>query len=368
MMGSRQQGAPPVRREENQKDIEVEADKVGLIIGKAGGTIRAIQDATGVYISVNRDPPPDGRPVRILTLKGTESQIAAGEVEVIRVGNGGRVGVPGSEGTMGFAAQGGGGGMGGGPPGGFGGGGPRMGGPGLGYGAASGGHEETMSVLAPTIGLVIGRGGETIRSVIAQGERETTGCGSCLDLACTLVAHSLLFLLCTVVASPFLPLDSGIQDRTGCSVQVQREEGPEPGMKQIKLVGSADACARARAEIEAVVAATREMGGQGLGAGYQGVGGPRFGGGGGVSQSVQTTQCAYAGSAAQQLSRFVYAVGSRLFVSLCVRVRTLLSTVAALPASPAWTAPPVVVVPPALGASVVVPVVSVARAVQEARV
>ena len=158
MMGSRPSGAPAARREEHSKEMEIEADKVGLIIGKGGETIKQIQYATGVYISVNRDPPPDGRPVRTLTLKGTEQQIAAGEIEVTRVGNGGRVGVPGSEGTMGFAAQGGGGG-----------GGPRMGGPGLGYGgpsgAASGGHEEMMSVLAPTIGLVIGRGGETIRSV-----------------------------------------------------------------------------------------------------------------------------------------------------------------------------------------------------------
>ena len=114
--------------------------------------IRSIQDRTGVYIAVSKDAPADGRPVRVLTLKGSESQIAAGEAEVQRVvemgDRSGYGGPPGAGGGFGGGGGGGGGGFDG-----------RRGGPGLGYGGGGDRHEESMQILASTIGVVVGRGG-----------------------------------------------------------------------------------------------------------------------------------------------------------------------------------------------------------------
>ena len=182
-----------------------------MVIGRMGETIKQIQSLTGVYINVSREPPQDGRPVRVLTLKGNPQQIAAGEAEVMRVCAAARE-----------FGGGGGGGMGGGPS--------R---PGLGFGGGGGGDAEIMQVPAATIGMVIGRGGESIRRA------ETI---------------------------------------SGAMIKVQQDDGSAPGMRVIKLIGSADACARARAEIESIVNATREMGGQGLGPPGGGFRGPPGGG------------------------------------------------------------------------------------------
>jgi far upstream element-binding protein len=194
---------------------------VGLIIGKQGATVREIQDCTGVHVNVSRDPPPDGRPVRLVTLRGTSQQVAAGEIEVRRVCAGGRVGVEGSEGSVGPSGGGGGGG------GGFSG--PR---PGLGFSGGAGGREEVMLIPQQTISLVIGRGGETIR---------------------------------------------GIEMRSGAMVKVQREEADAAGMRMIKLIGTPEQCGAARGEIDHIVSSSREMGGQGVGR----YGGPPGGGPGG---------------------------------------------------------------------------------------
>jgi far upstream element-binding protein len=181
------------------------------VIGRGGETIKQIQSFTGCYIQVHKEAP--GEPntgMRTLTLKGTERAIALGEVEVHRVCAGGRVGVDAPPP------------IGGGGGGGFGG--PR---PGLGFGgAAPGSGEEVVQVPGPMIGLVIGRGGETIR---------------------------------------------GIQDRTGALIQVQKDDGNAQGLRDVKILGPPDAIAAARQSIDEIIMSTREMQG---GGGFGGPAGP----------------------------------------------------------------------------------------------
>lgn len=178
---------------------------VGLVIGRGGETIKAIQSMTGVYIQVHKEAPGERSNMRTITLKGSDAAIAAGEEEIHRVCAQSR------------EAGGSGGGGGGGP--GFGG-----GRPGLGYNS-SGGSEETVQVPASMIGLVIGRGGESIRA---------------------------------------------IQDRTGAMVQVQKDDNP-PDLRNVKLIGTPQAINEARRAIDDIIMSTREMqGGSFAGAGPPG--------------------------------------------------------------------------------------------------
>jgi far upstream element-binding protein len=197
---------------------------VGLVIGRGGETIKQIQSMTGVYVQVHKENPGgENRPgLRLITLKGSEQSIAAGEVEVMRIVNGADQG-----------GYGGGGGMG--RPGGFSGGSgaPR---PGLGF--QGGDNSEMILVPGSVIGLVIGRGGETIKS---------------------------------------------IQERTGAMVQVIKEIRPDAqGMRDVKLIGQPGPIAAARVAIEEIIASSKEFGGSGVQRGppQGGYGGGGGGGGG----------------------------------------------------------------------------------------
>mmetsp|Transcript_21851 Transcript_21851/g.32557 ORF Transcript_21851/g.32557 Transcript_21851/m.32557 type:complete len:571 (+) Transcript_21851:121-1833(+) len=63
------------------KDIRIPNDKVGLVIGRGGETIKNLQADTGAKIQIAKDTRP-GSPNRVVTLSGSEEQIVIAEKEV----------------------------------------------------------------------------------------------------------------------------------------------------------------------------------------------------------------------------------------------------------------------------------------------
>lgn len=153
-----------------QEEIMVPGNKVGLIIGKGGETIKQLQEKTGAKMVVVQDGPGQemekplkisGDPQKVEHAKQLVMDLIGGDQN-----NGGRGG-------------GGGGGGGGRDGGGFGGGRsmqPRQqdhGNPNYGYGNGGGPHNEQIELFVPKIavGVVIGKGGDMIKKIQAE-----TGC------------------------------------------------------------------------------------------------------------------------------------------------------------------------------------------------
>merc|ERR1719225_1437387 len=156
-------------------EMMVPGHKVGLIIGKAGETIKQLQEQSGAKIVIIQDSPEaaNEKPLRIT---GTPENVEAAKIAVIDIVN------QGDDREMGFAGRGRGRGRGrvgfdrgrggrGGGRGGYGqpqwGGSPNGGPGGNDYG---GGGQFTDYVAVPSnkCGLIIGKGGETIKSINQQ--------------------------------------------------------------------------------------------------------------------------------------------------------------------------------------------------------
>ncbi|CAK9192756.1 unnamed protein product [Sphagnum troendelagicum] len=131
------------------KNIDVPNSKVGLIIGKGGETIKYLQQQSGARIQVARDADSDPRlSTRQVEIMGSAEQISHAEQLVRDVIAEASSGGPGAHG-------------------------------GRGYGPSSG---EQIQVKVPNnkVGLIIGRGGETIKSLQSRsGVRIQVCCRDC---------------------------------------------------------------------------------------------------------------------------------------------------------------------------------------------
>ncbi|KAK9763949.1 hypothetical protein K7432_008951 [Basidiobolus ranarum] len=127
--------------------INVPNNKVGLVIGKGGETIRMLQERSGARIAVTpdsaRDPGSQERPVSVI---GDEAAIERARALIDEVINGDAYR---NRGQGGFGGQ-------------YGGGG--------GYGQSHGGNFENVTIQVPNdiVGLLIGKGGETIKMLQQQ--------------------------------------------------------------------------------------------------------------------------------------------------------------------------------------------------------
>ena len=173
-------GGGGVEGERRLSEIRVPVSSVGLVIGKMGETIRQLEAMTGCEIKVARDNRP-GEEERVITLRGTDEQNARAHEEINKV-------VAGGPGNRSY-------------------GGPPSSHSGLGYG---GGNSFVVHVPNMAVGLLIGRSGETIKS---------------------------------------------LQQRSGCSVQVQRNSDVPPGAdsREVTLIGREDQIDMARREIEMII-------------------------------------------------------------------------------------------------------------------
>lgn len=189
---------------------------VGLIIGRGGETIRDLQERSGCHINiVGEQKSVNGlRPVNLIGSMETTTRAKNLIMEIVD-----------SDTRNGGAPGGGGGGRpqyGDGPPG--------RGQRGDHMGGGPDKTNDSIYVPSEAVGMIIGKGGETIREM---------------------------------------------QSSTGCKINVSQSSGPNETEREIGLVGSLDAIARAKQAIEDKVEAVRQKnsgGGGGGGSGYGGRG------------------------------------------------------------------------------------------------
>ena len=184
----------PLKDGEDSLQIMVPDRTVGLIIGRGGETIRDLQERSGCHINiVGENKSINGlRPVNLIGSPAAARHAKELILEIVdsdsRNGN-----------------QGGGGGGGGGPPAG------NAGNPRPGRNDAmggGGGHDrinDSIYVPSEAVGMIIGKGGETIREM---------------------------------------------QNNTGCKINVSQSSGPGEVEREIGLVGARDAISRAKRAIE----------------------------------------------------------------------------------------------------------------------
>ncbi|KAL0314055.1 UNVERIFIED_CONTAM: Far upstream element-binding protein 1 [Sesamum angustifolium] len=137
------EGDVPVPSDEGQpgsdtqilsRKMEVPNDKVGVLIGKAGDTIRSLQDNSGAKIQIMRDADADPRSAtRPLEIVGTLENINKAEKLIKDADAGGSPSLV----ARGFST----------------------------VQAASGGEQLEIQVPIEKVGLIIGKGGETIRNL-----------------------------------------------------------------------------------------------------------------------------------------------------------------------------------------------------------
>ncbi|KAF4121636.1 far upstream element-binding protein [Geosmithia morbida] len=196
-------GATALREGEDHTQIMVPDRTVGLIIGRGGETIRDLQERSGCHINiVGESKSVNGlRPVNLI---GTHEAAAKAKdfiMEIVESDSRGEGPAP-SRGPPG-----------GGPPGGRGDMPPRREG---GMPNGGGGYDkinDTMYVPSDAVGMIIGKGGETIREM---------------------------------------------QSTTGCKINVAQSSGPGEVEREIALIGSQDSIARAKQAIEDKVDAVRQ--------------------------------------------------------------------------------------------------------------
>ncbi|KAG7294657.1 hypothetical protein NEMBOFW57_004734 [Staphylotrichum longicolle] len=203
--GGRGAAAPPVPKEgEDSLQIMVPDRTVGLIIGRGGETIRDLQERSSCHINiVSENKSVNGlRPVNLIGTPAAARHAKELILEIVdsdsRNGN-----------NMGNARP------------------PRNDNYGGGGGPAGGGHDkvnDSIYVPSDAVGMIIGKGGETIREM---------------------------------------------QNMTGCKINVSQSSGPGEVEREIGLVGSRDSIAMAKRAIEDKVDAARQKsaGGGGRGRG-----------------------------------------------------------------------------------------------------
>ncbi|CAK7221048.1 hypothetical protein SBRCBS47491_004394 [Sporothrix bragantina] len=261
-MGGSGPGGPggpgqPLAEGEERIQIMIPDRTVGLIIGRGGETIRDLQERSGCHINiVDETQSVSGlRPVNLIGGRAETTQAKELIMEIVdsdtRNGGPGGPGGPGGGGGGGPPFRHGGGGGGGYGGGGYGGG----GGGGGGYGGGGGGDRvnDSMFVPAEAVGMIIGKGGETIREM---------------------------------------------QSTTGCKINVSQTPGANENEREIGLVGTREAIERAKVSIEEKVEAVRQKnsgGGYGGPGAGRGRGGRDGGDGGGYRQRRDYDNPGYGG-------------------------------------------------------------------------
>ena len=208
---------------EHSMEMRIPSERVGLVIGKMGETIRQLQQMTGCSIQVAKESA-GGDGDRVVTLRGTDEQIVRADEEIRRViSSGGLLSTSGlrSAASLSSSSH-----------------------AGVGYGGSS---TLTMQIPNIAVGLLIGKSGETIRSM---------------------------------------------QQKTGAIIQVQRntEVDPTSSTREVVLSGNEQQVEAARREVEFIVqekleleqrASRSAMGGPPMGGqlGGDGRDGPAAGGG-----------------------------------------------------------------------------------------
>ena len=216
--------------------IPVPHDKVGIIIGKAGATVKMIQERTRTIVKIPPEPDADNPTLRTISIGAeTQEEAIAAQMEIHQV-------------LQQYHMNSGGGGGGGGGNGG----GSGFGGHNGGINGLGGGGQTTVIVPVPDdrVGGIIGSRGSTIKS---------------------------------------------IQDmtRTRINIPTACEPGSFPPMRMIQILGAEPGVSHAKAEIEKIISMNSRVGGGGGGGGggyqqggfYGGGGGGGWGGGGGVAGS-----------------------------------------------------------------------------------
>eukprot|EP00466_Bigelowiella_natans_P003022 jgi/Bigna1/131026/aug1.13_g5734 len=167
----------------SSKDIKIPNDKVGLVIGRGGETIKSLQADTGARIQIAKEPRP-GSPNRMVTLSGSEEQIRLVEKEVFGLIESRQRHQGGGGGNRGDTAQ------------------------------------KHIQIPQDKVGLLIGKGGETIRN---------------------------------------------LQANTGCRIQVTRDSEADPNAptRQVSLSGTDRQVAHAESEIESLMQGQQGGGGGG---------------------------------------------------------------------------------------------------------
>lgn len=183
-------GAAALRDGEDHTQIMVPDRTVGLIIGRGGETIRDLQERSGCHINiVGESKSVNGlRPVNLIGTHEAATKAKDFIMEIVESDSRG-------EGPAASRPPPGGGGRGDAPP--------RRDGP----MAGSGGDKvnDTMYVPSDAVGMIIGKGGETIREM---------------------------------------------QSATGCKINVAQSSGPGEVEREIALIGSRDSISRAKQAIE----------------------------------------------------------------------------------------------------------------------
>ncbi|CAK7274814.1 hypothetical protein SEPCBS57363_006356 [Sporothrix epigloea] len=241
-------GSQPLAEGEECIQIMIPDRTVGLIIGRGGETIRDLQERSACHINIVGEAKSVSglRPVNLIGGRAETTHAKELIMEIVdsdtRNGTSGGPGGPGGSGASGYPfRQDGGGGYGGGYGGGNGG---YSGGYGSGYGGGGGGDRQTDSMLVPAeaVGMIIGKGGETIREM---------------------------------------------QSTTGCKINVSQAPSANENEREIGLVGTREAIERAKASVEEKVEAVRQRnsgGNYNPGGGGRGRGGRDGGDGGNYRQ------------------------------------------------------------------------------------
>ncbi|KYK58435.1 far upstream element-binding protein 2 [Drechmeria coniospora] len=199
-------GAAQLRDGEDHMQIMVPDRTVGLIIGRGGETIRDLQERSGCHINiVGETKSVNGlRPVNLI---GSVEAAARAKDAIMEIVDSDTRGENPAVKTK--------------PSGGG-----RMDGPSRDFGGVVGGGpdktNDAMYVPSDAVGMIIGKGGETIREM---------------------------------------------QNSTGCKINVAQSSGPGEVQREIALIGSRDSIARAKMAIEEKVEAVRQKSGGGGGGG-----------------------------------------------------------------------------------------------------
>jgi far upstream element-binding protein len=175
--------------DDNVESISIESNLVGLIIGRQGENLRRVEAETGCRVQFITGPDETG-PYRQCKITGTRAARAKAKAEINRI-----IDDSGMAANARAAAER-----------------PRDGPPGRAssHQPALRDGEDSMQIMVPdrTVGLIIGRGGETIRD---------------------------------------------LQERSGCHVNIVGEQKSVNGLRPVNLIGSREAAARAKDLIMEIV-------------------------------------------------------------------------------------------------------------------
>ena len=180
----------PIRgADDNVESLNIESNLVGLIIGRSGENLRRVEAETGCRVQFITGPDDSG-PYRQCKITGTRAHRAAAKAEINRIiddsgmaGNSRTAERPRDALTSARASS---------------------------HQPALRDGEDSMQIMVPdrTVGLIIGRGGETIRD---------------------------------------------LQERSGCHVNIVGEQKSVNGLRPVNLIGSREAAARAKDLIMEIV-------------------------------------------------------------------------------------------------------------------